>query len=135
MKIGELANRTGVTKETIRRYVSIGLLSARRDQGNGYQIFNAKTLPRIFFLKVLRKLGVRLVDIQNIFFDAKKSDTQCPRVREILVRQIGETRKNITELSKLCDRMETSMAQWQQLPGGIPNGKSVQILIESHSEL
>ena len=131
MKISELAKHAGVTRDTIRHYVAIGLLRAERDQDNGYQIFNSQALSRLQFIKTARQLGFRLNDIQEIFSDAAHDHSPCPRVRELIAHRITETRKTIEELTQLCDRMEISMSAWKGMPDGEPDGHSICRLIES----
>lgn len=131
MKISELARRAAVTKDTVRHYVSIGLLCPSRDRENGYQVFGVESLSRLQFIKTARQLGFRLDDIQQIFRDADQANSPCPRVRELMRKHIAETRQTIRELSALCDRMESSMAEWDAMPDSIPTGKSVCRLIES----
>ena len=46
-------------------------------------------------------------------------------------KHIDETRDTIRELSALCDRMESSMAEWDAMPDSVPTGQSVCRLIES----
>ncbi|MBR9912379.1 MAG: MerR family transcriptional regulator [Gammaproteobacteria bacterium] len=135
MKISQLASKAGVTKDTIRHYVSIGLLSPERDRNNGYQIFGTQALSRLRFIKTARQLGLHLDDIQQIFSDAKEAHSPCPRVREMMQQRILETRKTIEELTLLCDRMEASMAEWEEMPDSVPDGHSVCRLIESQIDL
>jgi|TARA_R110001592_G_scaffold265020_2_gene530560 DNA-binding transcriptional MerR regulator len=131
MKISQLASKAGVTKDTVRHYVSIGLLSPDRDKSNGYQIFGNQALSRLRFIKTARQLGFHLDDIQRIFSDADHAHSPCPKVREMMQQRILETRKTIEELTSLCDRMEASMAEWESMPDSTPDGHSVCRLIES----
>lgn len=131
MKIGELAKAAGVTKDTVRHYVEIGLLTAARDPNNGYQAFSPTSLDRLRFIKSAQNLGFRLEDIQLIFRDADDHQSPCPRVRDIIVERIAETRQRIAELTRLCENMDTAVAVWEAMPNGIPNGHSICQLIES----
>ena len=131
MKISELASRVSVTRDTIRHYVSMGLLVPERDPANGYQIFGVESLSRLQFIKTARQLGFGLGDIQQIFRDAEGGSSPCPRVRDLMRQRIAETRQTICELSVLCDRMESSVADWDSLPDCVPTGQSVCRLIES----
>jgi len=133
MKIGELALLTGVTKDSIRHYVSLGLLKPGRNRENGYQIFNELALSRLKFIKTARQLGFHLADIQQIFMDAENEHSPCPRVRELMARRLVETRKNIAQLTSLCNRMEEAIAEWDAMPDSTPTGCSVCRLIESQS--
>ncbi|MGD9663154.1 MAG: MerR family transcriptional regulator [Porticoccaceae bacterium] len=131
MKIGELARKTGASKDAIRHYVSLGLLVAERNSSNGYQIFAAEAVSRLRFIKTARQLGFHLDDIKQMFGDAERAHSPCPRVRDLMEHRINETRKTIKELTDLCDRMESSMAEWKNMPDTVPDGHSVCRLIES----
>lgn len=120
MKISELAKQAGTTRDTIRHYVSTGLLSANRDVSNGYQIFNKQALDRLRFIKTAQQLGLSLDDIRAIFTDAKQAHSPCPRVRELIQQRITETRQKIAELTHLCNHMESSLAEWEQMPDSSP---------------
>lgn len=133
MKIGEIAEQAGVTRDTIRHYLSIGLLSAGRDPDNGYQVFSAESLSRLQFIRTARQLGLHLEDIRQIFADAENAHSPCPRVRELMERRIAETRRTIVELTRLCDRMEETIEEWRTMPDSVPDGHSVCRLIESRS--
>lgn len=131
MKISQLSRTVGVTRDTIRHYVDLGLLTPRRDPDNGYQIFDRAALSRLQFIRAARQLGFHLDDIRAIFADAEGDDSPCPRVRELLAQRIADTRRTITELTALCDRMEHTLAEWETMPDSTPNGHSVCKLIES----
>lgn len=131
MKIGELAEKAGVTRDTIRHYVALGLLGAERNPDNGYQVFGTASLSRLQFIKTARQLGLHLEDIRQIFADAENAHSPCPRVRELMEQRIAETRKTIAELTQLCDRMEETIGEWETMPDSMPDGHSVCRLIES----
>jgi MerR family transcriptional regulator, Zn(II)-responsive regulator of zntA len=134
MKIGELSKHAGVTKDAIRHYIALGLLPVERDKGNGYQLFTSQAVSRLIFIKTARQLGFHLDDIKQIFGDAEDAHSPCPRVRDVMRNRIAETRKTIAELTALCDRMESSIAEWQDMPDSVPDGHSVCRLIESQIE-
>jgi len=134
MKIGELATAAGVTRDTIRHYLALGLIHARRNPDNGYQIFDASVLARLRFIRTARELGFHLGDIKQIFADADNHKSPCPRVRDLMEQRIAETRDTIARLTALCDRMEKAVAQWRMLPDSVPDGLSVCRLIEANEQ-
>jgi MerR family Zn(II)-responsive transcriptional regulator of zntA len=134
MKIGELAKAAEVSKDAIRHYLDTGLLQAEKDPGNGYQVFSPEAVSRLRFIKQAQQLGFRLEDIAGIFRDAEDAQSPCPRVRDIIVERIRETRQQIAELTRLCDNMETAVESWEQMPNQMPNGHSICRLIESQTK-
>lgn len=133
MKSGELAKAAGVSKDTVRYYVEKGLLIPSRDPHNGYQVFNPAMLQRLRFIKDAQGLGFKLEEVQQIFADAERDESPCPRVRAIMEQRLAETREHIRELTQLCQQMESAMAAWRQLPDQTPTGHSICQLIESQA--
>ena len=60
MKINEVEAAVGVTKKNIRFYEEEGLISPRREPGNGYRSYSEADVERLRRIKLLRKLDVPL---------------------------------------------------------------------------
>lgn len=131
MRIGELAKSTGVSRDTIRHYLELGLITAQRDPHNGYQEFTAAVANRLQFIRIARTLGFQLDEIRHIFGKADKGRSPCADVREIIQLRIEQTRLRIAELQALCSRMQDAIDQWDTMPDGKPTGHSICRLIES----
>ena len=74
MRIGEVAERAGVTPRTIRYYESIGLLPPGEREGTGHHHYTEATLERLRKIDQLKKLGLSLEEIQGVI-DLYFSDT------------------------------------------------------------
>jgi MerR family Zn(II)-responsive transcriptional regulator of zntA len=131
MRIGELAKSTGVSRDTIRHYLDLGLITAQRDPHNGYQEFSAAAAQRLSFIRVARTLGFQLDEIRHIFGKADKGRSPCTDVRDIIQQRLAQTRDRIAELQALCTRMQDAIDQWDAMPDGKPTGHSICRLIES----
>ena len=66
MKINEVEAAVGVTKKNIRFYEEEGLISPRREPGNGYRSYSEADVERLRRIKLLRKLGVPLEEIRQM---------------------------------------------------------------------
>ena len=62
MKINEVEAAVGVTKKNIRFYEEEGLISPRREPGNGYRSYSEADVERLRRIKLLRKLDVPLAE-------------------------------------------------------------------------
>jgi len=129
--VKELAKRTGVTPDTVRHYVRIGLLKPRRNPGNRYKLFADADVRRLHFIRQAKSLGYTLDEIEKIFHDSSRGRSPCPRVRDIIHSRIHENRVRLAELNALQQRMEDALARWQTMSDGMPDGESVCHLIES----
>jgi MerR family copper efflux transcriptional regulator len=66
MKIGELAERTGVPASTIRYYEKEGLLPKAQRGANGYRVYQDRTLERLDLIQLGQKLGLSLDAIRSV---------------------------------------------------------------------
>ncbi|WP_369814384.1 MerR family transcriptional regulator [Lysinibacillus sp. ZYM-1] len=64
LKIGELAEKTGITKRTIDYYTNIGLLDAERSATN-YRYYDPAMIERLQFIEQRKQQGLSLVEIQH----------------------------------------------------------------------
>ncbi|MCC9312435.1 MerR family transcriptional regulator [Kitasatospora sp. RB6PN24] len=62
MRIGELAAKTGITKDTIRFYEKIGLVTGQR-LANGYRDFAPETVEWLRYVRTAQSLGFSLAEI------------------------------------------------------------------------
>ncbi|MFJ7731584.1 MerR family transcriptional regulator [Lysinibacillus sp. NPDC097231] len=62
--MGELAEKTGITKRTIDYYTNIGLLEAERSTSN-YRYYDIKMIDRLQFIEQRKQQGLSLVEIQH----------------------------------------------------------------------
>lgn len=65
MKIGELAEITGVTKRTIDYYTTLGLLKAERSPSN-YRYYDHSSIERIAFIEKCKADGHSLDEIKKM---------------------------------------------------------------------
>lgn len=62
MKIGELAQATGISRDALRFYEQRGLLRARRGE-NGYRRYAPETVQLVGYIRLAQKLGFSLAEI------------------------------------------------------------------------
>ena len=62
MRIGELAAKTGTTRDTIRFYEKVGLIAGRR-LPNGYRDFPPEAVAWLHYVRTAQTLGFSLAEI------------------------------------------------------------------------
>lgn len=62
--VGELAEYFGVSKDTLRLYDKMGILSPKKDEKNGYRAYSRIDLICLDYVMRLRELGMPLEDIR-----------------------------------------------------------------------
>jgi MerR family transcriptional regulator, copper efflux regulator len=66
MKIGELAQRSGIPASTIRYYEKEGLLPKAQRGANGYRVYQDGALERLDLIQLGQKLGFSLDAIRTV---------------------------------------------------------------------
>jgi MerR family transcriptional regulator, thiopeptide resistance regulator len=103
MKIGELAQRAGVTTRTLHHYDQIGLLSPSGHTENGYREYGPDDAGRLYRILALRELGLALTEIADVLDGGQDS-------REILARQHRFVQAEIRRQELLSRRLERLQA-------------------------
>ncbi len=133
-KVKALADRVGVTAETVRHYQRLGLLMARRDPHNGYKLFDEEQEQRLRFITRMRRLGFSLREIAAVLDDVDHGRSPCPRVRELLRQHIEEERRRQEELAQRLTRMEAIRRRWEAIDDAPPRWDVLCPLIEVAEE-
>ena len=74
--IGKLAQKTGVTNDTVRYYEKEGLLSPARKTDAGYRVYDEDAARRLRFIKQAQQCGFSLAEIGELLA-LKNSDAAC----------------------------------------------------------
>ena len=99
-RIGEIAERTGVSVETLRYYEKRRLLNAPRRTEGGFRLYSNAAVHQVKFIKQAQSLGLTLDDIHQLAADRLRTHhaPSCRRVRDLLTRRIEDIDARIKEL-------------------------------------
>lgn len=135
MKIGELAERTGLNPSRIRFYESIGLLKMVERQANGYRRYPAEAVLVLNLITTAQKAGFSLDELRTLLPQDLSQwqhgtliDTLQGKVREIeaLERQLGESKRHllslIDEIESKPDDIDCATNARRLLAGCLPDG-------------
>ncbi len=113
MRIGELAEGSGVSAKTIRYYEDIGLVPPARRLASGYRDCEPSMLERLAFIRGAQAVGLSLGEIRGIVALRDDGQTPCGHVLDllrtrsaVLDRRIDELRALRGELNRLVARAE-----------------------------
>ncbi|MGP3912760.1 MerR family transcriptional regulator [Nonomuraea sp. 10N515B] len=122
MRIGELAERTGVSTRSLRYYEQHGLLSARRGS-NGYRQYSEDDVKLVTEIRALLAVGFTLEDTRP-FVDCLRSGHStggsCAESVEVYQRKLAEIDEEIRLL--LTRRAEVAAQLAQSCPGCFVRG-------------
>ena len=101
MKIGELAQASQCTVETVRYYEKEGLLPIpARTEGN-YRSYGNPHVERLRFIRNCRALGMTHQEIHTLLGLMDQPASDCGAVNELLDEHITHVDMRITELTQL----------------------------------
>jgi DNA-binding transcriptional MerR regulator len=106
MRIGELADRLGVTTKSIRFYESIGLMPDPERTPSGYRDYAEADAERLTFIKTAQRLGLSLDEIGEIIAFRDRGQQPCGYVAGVLRRQVGDLDRRIREMRALRDELK-----------------------------
>lgn len=122
LKIGEVSKRSGVGIEALRFYERGGLLDSPSRTFSGYRVYGEEVLERLEFIKRAQALGFSLDEIRQIVDDARKGQSPCDEVREIVRRRMEELDERLRELHRYRKELKSTLEEWDKVgraPGHI----------------
>ena len=100
MLIGEISNRTGLSRDTIRFYEKKGLIKVSRtdSEWNNYKNYNARNLNRLILIKKAKGFGFTLNEICEILELYEIDSASCSTLLTKVNKKIAEIDKKIKQL-------------------------------------
>ncbi|QHA03443.1 MerR family transcriptional regulator [Streptomyces broussonetiae] len=100
MRIGELAARTGVSKDTLRFYEKIGLLEGDR-LPNGYRDFPPETVTWLHYVRTAQALGFTLAEIGRHFEELRDAPDSAEALSALFEEKIRVIDARMDELAAI----------------------------------
>lgn len=107
--IGELAQRSDVSRDTIRYYESAGVLPEPDRNASGYRVYGPDDVERLEFVDRGQALGLTLAEIADVLEIVSEGREPCVHVRRTLEERLAETRERVRELRALERRLEDAL--------------------------
>jgi DNA-binding transcriptional MerR regulator len=101
MRIGELAQRSGIPAKTIRYYEDIAVLAPPPRSPAGYRIYDDGVLDRLAFVRAAQAVGLTLGEIREIVALRDRGEVPCGHVLELIRSRAHELDQRIAELQRL----------------------------------
>jgi MerR family copper efflux transcriptional regulator len=100
VRIGEIAERAGVTTKTVRYYEHIGILPAPDRTASGYRDYGVGALERLQFIRDAQATGLSLTEIHSILELKDQGERSCEHTLALLHRQIDDIDAQIARLTE-----------------------------------
>jgi MerR family Zn(II)-responsive transcriptional regulator of zntA len=113
MLIGELVEKSGLTKDTIRFYEKKGLINldrkSRRD--NNYKEYSEQVLDKLMLIRKLKDMGFTLNEIDTFLELWREEDASCKNLKFTLENKITLVNEQMQRLNELRARLTASLTK------------------------
>jgi DNA-binding transcriptional MerR regulator len=116
MRIGQLADRAGVTPRTIRYYESLGLLGPSERKGSGFRYYTEAELGLLQKIAAYKELGLSLEEIATVlplYSDDPSGLRGKRRIVEILKAHLREADEKVEALMQFRAELQTKIDRIQ----------------------
>jgi MerR family copper efflux transcriptional regulator len=108
MKIGELAQRAGISASAIRYYEQAGLMPQAERGANGYRIYGEPALERINLIQIGQKLGFTLEAILAV------TKLEGPALIDGLLKNLDARLQDIEQMMQTLAEQRASLERTKQ---------------------
>ncbi len=106
MRIGEVAEASGVPAKTLRYWEQVGVLAEPARTPAGYRDYDPAVLDRIRFVRGGQAVGLTLGELREIVAFRDRGETPCAHVLDLLERRRAAVEQRIAELETLGHQLE-----------------------------
>ena len=110
MKIGELAQRAGVSIDTVRYYERQGLLPLPDRQASGYRQYVPADVARLRFVRRAKALGFTLEEIRDLLALSGQREGDMGRLKAAAAEKLADVEQRLDELTRIRDGLRTLIA-------------------------
>ena len=115
-KIGDLAERTGLTAKAIRFYERKRVLPPARRADNGYRLYSDDAVEMLHFVKQATGLGLTLAEVKDIIAIRQGGRPPCTHVHRLLHDKAIELDRKLKDLLDVRERIRRSLFAWSRRP-------------------
>jgi len=101
LTIGKLAERTGISADTLRYYEKMGLIKAASRSSAGYRIYGDDAEHIIQFIRGAKTLNFTLEEIRQLLTLNRSDKATCAEVLQHTTGKIAEAEQKIRELKEV----------------------------------
>lgn len=99
LKIGELANMTGVTVRTLHHYDAIGLLKPIKKTDAGHRLYDLQSVTELYRIIAMKNLGFSLEEMEDLI-QGKRVD-----VSDLIEHQISALQEKLAQKQLLLGKL------------------------------
>jgi DNA-binding transcriptional MerR regulator len=107
LRVSDVANKTGVSADTIRFYERKGLLPPPQRTPSGYRQYRPSVVERVRFIKGAQSLELSLSEIRELLEIKDRGACPCGHTKAIVEQHIAEIDDEVRKLRRLRSELES----------------------------
>jgi DNA-binding transcriptional MerR regulator len=115
LRAGELAQRVGVSKDTLRFYERRGLLPCPERKANNYRVYPPETVARVLWIRKILAAGFTVDELARILAERNRGGVPCRKVRDLGAAKLVDLEERIRDLAETRDNLRELLAEWDHL--------------------
>ncbi len=112
LTIGQVAQKAGVHKETIRYYQSLGLVAEPQRSPGSVRRYGDSTVARLQFIKRAQQLGFTLEEVGRLLL--LEDGQNCGETRKLAEHKLALIKERIADLNRMRRLLEGLVDQCRQ---------------------
>lgn len=128
LKAGELARRTGVSKDTLRFYERQGLLPRPARLPNNYRVYPPAAVDRVRWIRRVLAAGFTVAELSRILAERERGGVPCREVRDLGAAKLEEMEARLRELTAARDTLRSLLRDWDQRLAEVKPGEPAGLL-------
>lgn len=109
-RIGEVADKAGITPDALRYYERLGVLPRARRTEGGLRAYGDDVLPRLRFIQQAQAMGLTLNDVKELVANEGRSGQRpCRQVRDLLQSRLADVDARLAEMQAFRRTLRTHL--------------------------
>ncbi|HXF05253.1 MAG TPA: MerR family DNA-binding protein [Blastocatellia bacterium] len=128
LRIGEVAARSGLSRDTIRYYERLGLLPRPMRTLSGYRLYETRVVERLGFIKRAQSFGFTLDQVKQLLSLDRADPQTCSQVIKMIEGKLEELGRRYQEIQRLRRELSVYKTECERAIANVNPAPSLRIL-------
>ena len=112
LSIGAVAERCGVSRDTLRHYERVGVITGIERDGSGYRRYEPGVIDRVRIIRRAIEIGFTLDELSRIFRQRAGGSPPCRKVCQLASQKLEDVERQLAALQSLRGALRQILANW-----------------------
>lgn len=117
LKIGAVAQRSGLSVKTIRFYCDDGLIQPISRSEGGYRLFGEEVFAELALIRTLKAMEIPLHEVSQILESRRSGICTCSSLQATIRVKADEIAQKIAGLQNLHQELMNLLSHWEDCGG------------------